>query len=166
MAAMDIKRDVKPNKNFLGKFVVKSLSSSLEMKMAQNISKEITEQKRATSGAIAKILPVSCFTPADEAKATVAISAAIKEQELEVLFSHCSPPGTEAVEAKATVAISAAMKEQELDVLFSHCLLSSSSSRCSAWKILSGEFPVRLFLTTKSGSKEFCTYCIEPSAYF
>ena len=138
MAAMDIKRDVKPNKNFLGKFVVKSLSSSLEMKMAQNISKEITEQKRATRGAIAKILPLSCFTP----------------------------PGTEAVEAKATVAISAAMKEQELDVLFSQCLLSSSSSRCSAWKILSGEFPVRLFLTTKSGSKEFCTYCIEPSAYF
>ena len=166
MAAMDIKRDVKPNKNFDGKFVVKYLSSSLEMKMAQNISKEITEQKRATSGAIAKILPVSCFTPADEAKATVAIIAAMKEPGLDVLFCHCSPPGTEAVEAKATVAISAAMKEQELDVLFSHCLLSSSSSRCSAWKILSGEFPVRLFLTTKSGSKEFCTYCIEPSAYF
>ena len=109
MATMDIKRDVKPNKKFLGKFVVKSLSWCLEMKMARNMSKEITEQQRATSDAIAKILkarwfsktgsPVSCFTP----------------------------PGTEADEAKATVAISAAMKEQELEVLFSHCLLSSSS---------------------------------------
>ena len=102
--------------------------------MTRNISKEITQQKGAPSDAILKARwcsktdsPVSCFTPADEAKATVAISAAKKELALDVLFCHCSPPGTEADEAKATVVISAAMKEQELDVLFSHCLLSSSS---------------------------------------
>ena len=70
--------------------------------MARNISKDIIEQLRASRDDIAKILkarrcrrigtPVSWFTPpgteADEAKATVAMSAAMKEQELDVLSIH------------------------------------------------------------------------------
>ena len=109
MDAMDIKREVKPSKKFLGKFLVKSLSWPLETKMARNINKEIIEQQRATRDDIAKILKArrcsNIGTP--------------------VFWS--TPPGTVADEAKATVAMSAAIKEQELDVLFSHCLLSSSS---------------------------------------
>ena len=70
--------------------------------MAKKMSKQMKDEKGATGDDIAKNLkakwcwkigsPVSWLTPpgtvADEAKATVDIRAAMKEQELHVLLSH------------------------------------------------------------------------------
>lgn len=102
MAAKDTKREVKPNKRFLSTFLLKSLYWYLEVRRAENMSSEMKEEQTAASDETAKNLkakwswkiglPVSWLTPpgtvADEAKATVAIRAAMKENELHVLLSH------------------------------------------------------------------------------
>lgn len=102
MATMDIKREVKPKKRLRGKFLAKSLYWYLEVRRVKNTSKDVKEEQRASSDEIANTLkakccwkigfPVTWSTPpgtvADDAKATVAIRAAMNEQELHVLLIH------------------------------------------------------------------------------
>lgn len=54
MAAKDIKREVKPNKRFQGKFLPKSLYWYLEVRRAKIMSNEMKEEQRTKSNAIAK----------------------------------------------------------------------------------------------------------------
>ena len=102
IAAMDKKSEVKPNSSFLGRELRKSFSWYLEVRMARNKNKAVTETHSATSEEMAKMSNAACFsrigvplfslTPpgkvVDAAKATVAMSAATTEQDSEVLFSH------------------------------------------------------------------------------
>lgn len=122
MAAMDIKREVKPKKRFLGTFLLKSLYWHLEVRRSKNTSSEMKEEQSATRAEIAKSLKAKwCW-------------------KIGLPVSWSTPPGTVADEAKATVAIRAAMKEQELHVLLRHSLLFSKSSLCVSVNIWSGVF--------------------------
>ena len=129
MAAMDIKRKVKPSVRFRGKVLLKSLYFCLDMRMEKKMSKDMEEEQRATSDDIAKDLKAKwcCKTG--------------------LPVSWLTPPGTVADEAKARVAIRAAMTEQELHTLFSHALLLVRSSPCVSIKISSAVIS-SLFLPT------------------
>ena len=53
MEAMDT-NEVKPNKSLLGKLVPKSFSWYLDVRMARNMTKEVTEKQSATRDEMAK----------------------------------------------------------------------------------------------------------------
>ena len=105
IAPIDIKRDDKPNNILLGKLRPKSLSWCLEVRTARNMTREFTEKHRAMSDEMENTLnaglrsrvgvPFPSLMPpgtvADVAKATVAMSAATTEHELEVVLSHALP---------------------------------------------------------------------------
>ncbi|KAF5463256.1 hypothetical protein F2P56_019181 [Juglans regia] len=105
IAAMEKNKDVKPIKSFIGKSFAKSLSLYLDVKMERNVTKAVTEKKSAMSDEMAKMwngvlfsnvgMPISSLTPpgtaVEVAKATVAMSAATRELDSEVLINQ-SPP--------------------------------------------------------------------------
>ncbi|KAJ9696090.1 hypothetical protein PVL29_008373 [Vitis rotundifolia] len=102
MAPKDIKRHVKPSNSFLGKSLRKSFWWYLELRMARNVITEVTEKERPIRDETAKTINPECcsrlslllfsFIPpgtlAVVAKATVVISVAATEHEVEVLLSH------------------------------------------------------------------------------
>ena len=108
MEAIETSNDVKPSKSFLGRSLPKSFSWYRDVKMERNMTKAVTEKQSATSDDMAKTsnagwfsrvgVPLSCLTPpgtvVELAKATVAMSAATTEHELEVLVSHLLPSST------------------------------------------------------------------------
>lgn len=126
MEATEMKREVRPNMNFFGKPLQKSLSSYREVRIERNTSTAVTEKQSATSEVIAKTsnadLPSSVGAP----------------------VSFLTPPGTVLAVAKATVAKSAATTEQELDVLVSHVPPSLTKVLCDSVKISSGVLPLLL----------------------
>ena len=54
MEAMDTNSEVKPNRSLLGKLVPKSFSWYLDVRMARNMTKEVTEKQSATRDEILK----------------------------------------------------------------------------------------------------------------
>ena len=102
---MDTRREVKPSESFFGKSLRKSFCSYREVRMARNENSAVMEKHKAMSEETAKMVSIewlsrfgfpfsSSMLPGivvNEAKATVAMSVAITEQDSEVLFSH-SPP--------------------------------------------------------------------------
>uniref|UniRef100_A0A7N2MDP1 Uncharacterized protein n=1 Tax=Quercus lobata TaxID=97700 RepID=A0A7N2MDP1_QUELO len=105
---MDTKSEVNPSRSFLGRSLRKSFSWYLEVRIARNKNKAVTEKHRATSEVTAKTSnagyvsrygePLPSLIPpgiaVDFAKATVAMSAATTEQDSEVLLSHSPPSWT------------------------------------------------------------------------
>ncbi|PON94970.1 hypothetical protein TorRG33x02_091690 [Trema orientale] len=105
MDAMDTNSDVSPTKSFLGRSLPKSLSWYRDVRIARNMTTEVTEKHKATSDEMAKTskaglpsrvgLPLVSLVPpgtvVEVAKATVAMRAATTEQDSEVFVSH-SPP--------------------------------------------------------------------------
>ena len=116
IAAMETKRDDKPSNSFLGRSLRKSLTWYLEVRMARNMTTEVTEKQRATSDEIANM------------------RNAVWRSSIGLPLSSLIPPGTVAEVAKATVAISAATTEQESDVALSHFPPFSTSSLCDSLK--------------------------------
>ncbi|KAJ9696096.1 hypothetical protein PVL29_008377 [Vitis rotundifolia] len=108
MAPKDIKRDVRPSNSFVGKSLRKSFWLYLEVRMTRNVITEATEEQRPIKDETAKTRNPGCSsrlglllfslippgTLAVEAKATVVISVATNEHELEVLLSHWPPFST------------------------------------------------------------------------
>ena len=100
--ATDMKSEVNPSGSFLGKLLRKSFSRYLQVRIARNENKAVTEKHRATNEVTAKTSnagyvskvgePLLSLIPpgivADVAKATVAMSAATTEQDSEVLLSQ------------------------------------------------------------------------------
>ena len=54
MEAMDTNSEVEPSKSLLGKLVPKSFSWYLNVRMARNMTKEVTEKQSATRDEMAK----------------------------------------------------------------------------------------------------------------
>ncbi|XP_019172842.1 PREDICTED: uncharacterized protein LOC109168280 [Ipomoea nil] len=105
MAAIEVKRQLSPSSSFLGRLFLKSFCWQREVRIARKKTRAVTEKPRAMSDETANASkagwplrmgrPVLSSTPpgmvADVANATVAISAAMTEQELEVVTSHLVP---------------------------------------------------------------------------
>lgn len=116
MAAMDTKRDDNPSNSFLGRSLRKSFTWYLEVRMARNMTTEVTEKQRATSDEIANMRNAGW------------------RSSMGLPLSSLMPPGTVAEVAKATVAISAETTEHESEVALSHLPPFSTSSLCDSLK--------------------------------
>ena len=79
---MDVKREVSPTKNLLGKSEPKSCSWHLDV---------VTENQRAIAKIWSVVFLVPPGTTADVVKATVAMRVATTRHELAFLASHCPP---------------------------------------------------------------------------
>ncbi|KAJ9685126.1 hypothetical protein PVL29_017238 [Vitis rotundifolia] len=141
IAAMDMKREVNPAKGFLGNSLPKSFSSYLDVRIARNVTVEVTKEQRAMSDEIAKIPNAVCYSRFD------------------FVLPSLVPPGTVVDVAKATVAMSVATNENVVAVLFSHCPPFCTRSLCSRVKICFADSFSFLWKRKKFGGMDFFTYC-------
>lgn len=132
IAPIEIKSDVSPTNNFLGRSAPKSFSWNLEVRMARNMITEVTEKHSATSEDMANTLKAGWFCK-------VGVP----------LLSSFTPPGTVAEVAKATVAIRAATTEHDWEVLMSHSPPCFASCSCVSLNISFGVFDSLLYLGKK-----------------
>ena len=107
----------------------------------KNMSKDVKEEKRASSDEIANNLQAKWCWKSGKPE------------------SWLTPPGTVAEYAKATVATRAASKEQESPVLLSHFLLLSRRFSCFLVKISSGQNPSPFLRKLNPLGMEFLTCC-------
>ena len=107
-----MKSDIKPSRSFLGKSIAKSSSWYRDVGIDRKNTRAVTEEQRATSDEMAKMLnvgfPSKVGTP----------------------IPSLTPPGTVDNVPNATVAISAATTEQDSEILLSHSLPSLTRSLC------------------------------------
>ena len=141
IAAMDMKIEVNPAKSFLGNSLPESFSSYLDVRIARNVTVEVTKERRAMSDEIAKIPNASCYS------------------RFGFPLPSLVPPGTAVDVAKATVAMSVATNEHEVAVLFSHCPPFCTRSLCSRVKICFADSFSLLWKRKKFGGMDFFTYC-------
>ena len=144
-AAMEISRNDKPHRSLVCKVILNSFSWYLDVRIARNITKEVTEKQRETNDEIANTWNASSFPRTG--------------------FPCSVLPGIVAEVAKATVAISAATTEHESEVLSSHFPPSFTRSLCVVVKISFAVFPSLLYNMRKSGPTELLTYCKRETKY-
>ena len=138
---MDMKSEVSPSKSFLGKSWAKSFSWRLDVRMARNMTVEVTEKQRAMSDEIAKIWKAGCCS------------------RIGFPLPSLVPPGTAVDVAKATVAMSVATTEHEVAVLVSHSPPIFTRSWCSRVKICFADSFFWLWIGKKFGGMDCFTYC-------